>query len=317
MARANLGAALAQLRKYDEAIAEYEKALRLNPQLTPVVLNLGIAHFRAGQFARAVEVLERYPETELRSSQARQLVGMSLVELGRDREALRYLEPLQASNTLEPAALYSLGLAYLHLRRTEVSDVVRLLAAKPASAALSNLLQGQVHLERLEFEKAAAELEKASSLSKELPRQSFLLGLAYLKLGRTEEARQQFEAELARTSDDFLTLYYLASALEREGDLVGARRRIEAALVVEPQSFEALKLAGSVLLKQGHAEDAARRLEQARERQPSSSEVRYLLARAYQKLGRKEDAAREFAEADKLKAQEREKESQRKPEDSA
>ncbi len=313
MARANLGVALVQLQRYDEAIREYESALRLNPQLTPVVLNLGIAHFRAGQFARAVDVLERYPETERQSSQARQLVGMSLVELGRDKEALLYLEPLQASNSLESTALYSLGLAYLHLRRPEVTGIVNVLASTPASAALSSLLQGQVHLERLEFEKAAEELEKAAGLSKELPRQRFLLGLAYSKLGRTEQARQQFESELARTPEDFLTLYYLASVLERVGDLIGARRRIEAALLIEPESFEALKLAGSVLLKQGHAGDAAQRLERALGKQPLSSDARYLLGRAYQRLGRKEDAAREFTEADRLKAQEREKEGQRKP----
>jgi tetratricopeptide (TPR) repeat protein len=313
MARANLGVALVQLQKYDEAIREYESALRLNPQLTPVVLNLGIAHFRAGQFARAVDVLERYPDTERQSSQARQLVGMSLVELGRYKEALLFLEPLQASNSLETTALYSLGLAYLHLRRPEVSDIVKVLASKPSSAALSSLLQGQVHLERLEFEKAAAELEKAASLSQELPRQRFLLGLTYLKLGRTGQARQQFEAEIVRSPEDFLTLYYLASVLEREGDLIGARQRIEAALVIEPQSFEALKLAGSVLLKQGQAAEAARRLEQALEREQSSSEARFLLGRAYQRLGRKEEAAREFTEADRLKAQEREKEGQRKP----
>src|SRR5215471_21652272 len=57
-AQANLGAVLARLGNYDEAVAAYEAALRLRPELTPILLNLGIAHYRAGRFAKATEVLE-------------------------------------------------------------------------------------------------------------------------------------------------------------------------------------------------------------------------------------------------------------------
>ncbi|MBO0722575.1 MAG: tetratricopeptide repeat protein, partial [Blastocatellia bacterium] len=36
-AHANLGAVLSRLGKYDEAVAAYQAALRLNPQLTPIL----------------------------------------------------------------------------------------------------------------------------------------------------------------------------------------------------------------------------------------------------------------------------------------
>lgn len=302
-AQANFGVVLARLGKYDEAVRAYETALRLNPSLTFVLLNVGILHYRAGQFAKAIGPLEQFdklaPGNSPGNSQARQLLGSSLVELGRDAEAITYLEPLANSREMEATSLYSLGLAYLRLHRQEVMTVSERLKARPNGEALAHLLQGQIHLEAFAFEKAVAELE---SIKTELPRQQFLLGVAYHKLGRNAEARKQFEGELKRSPDDFLTLYYLALVLDQLGDSNAARERIESALKQEPNSAEALALAGGIALKQGNATDAVRFLEQAVERQPENTETRFQLARAYQKLGRKADAAREFAEVQRRKA---------------
>jgi len=246
-------------------------------------------------------------------AQARQLLGVSLVELGRDDEAVNYLEPALQSAQVEATALYSLGLAYLRLRRGDVGNVAKRLAAREDGAALSLLLQGQAHLEEFTFEKAATELEAAEKLSADLPRIHFLLGLAYFKLGRLPEARERLERELSQAPDDFLTLYYLASLLEKQNDLDSAGRRIEAALAQQPQSVEALTLAGSVFFKQGRTAESVRALEQATRERPGDAEARYLLARGYQKLGRKQEAAREFKEVERLKARANEREKERKP----
>jgi tetratricopeptide (TPR) repeat protein len=246
-------------------------------------------------------------------AQARQLLGVSLVELGRDDEAVNYLEPALQSARAEATALYSLGLAYLRLRRGDVGGVAKRLAAREDGAALSLLLQGQAHLEEFAFEKAATELEAAAKLSADLPRINFLLGLAYFKLGRLPEARERLELELSQAPDDFLTLFYLASLLEKQNDLDSAGRRIEAALAQQPRSVEALTLAGSVFFKQGRTAESVRALERATREQPDNSEARYLLARGYQKLGRKQEAAREFKEVERLKTQANRREKEPKP----
>ncbi|HYE75159.1 MAG TPA: tetratricopeptide repeat protein, partial [Blastocatellia bacterium] len=198
-AQANLGVVLARLGNYTEAIKAYEEALRLKPELTPILLNLGIAHYKAGQFAKAVEVLERVIVIAPNHTQARQLIGISLVELGRDADAIIYLEPALSSAQTEATTLYSLGLAYLRLHRSEVSRVVEQLASRSDGAALGHLLHGQALLEEFAFEKAAAEFESAAKLSTELPRLQFLRGLTAFKLGQSGQAREYLEAELKRT----------------------------------------------------------------------------------------------------------------------
>jgi tetratricopeptide (TPR) repeat protein len=311
-AHANLGAVMSRLGRYDEAVAGYEAALRLNPQLTPVLLNLGIAHYRAGQFAKAAETLERFLTTTPGHIQARQLLGISLVALGRDADGVARLEPI--SETIDdPTALYSLGLAYLRLDRPEVKTITSRLVASSAGNPLGLLLRGQSLLSNLAYKQAAGELEEAARFNPELPRLQFSLGLSYLKLGRSQEALACFERELRQSPQDFSTLYYLAYVHELSGKLDVARARVGEAIKLEPQSPEANALLGKILFKQGKAAEAVAPLEAAVAKDPADSEKRYLLARVYQQLGRRQDAAREFAEVQRLKNQAIEQEKTRRP----
>jgi tetratricopeptide (TPR) repeat protein len=307
-AHANLGSVMSRLGKYDEAVQAYEAALRLNPKLTPILLNLGIAHYRAEKFAKAAETLERFLATTPDNIQARQLLGVSLIALGRDADGIAQLEPFLDA-TDDPTALYSLGLAYLRLNRSEVQIISARLSTSSAGKPLGHLLRGQWLLNRLEFKQAEAELEEAAKFNPELPRLQYSLGLSYLKLGRPQEALACFERELRQTPQDFSTLYYLAYVQELSGKLDGARTRVEEALKLESKSREANALLAKILFKQGKPAEAVAPLEAALLKDPTDSEKHYLLGRIYQQLGRRKDAAREFAEVQRLKneALEREK----------
>ncbi len=302
-AQANLGAVLSRLGKYDEAIVAYESAYKLAPHLTPILLNLGIAHYRAGQLAKAAETLKSFLEKRPDSMQARQLYGLSLFEIGRDEEAIVELELTLDAAQPDPAVLYSLGLAYLRLGKPGFRATLERLAAFPAGRPALHLLQGQAFLRDLEFELALEELQAAAKLHPDLPRLHLSLGLAHFKLGHNKEAIAAFEEELKRSARDFTTLYYLADALEKDGDISAAQQRIEAALKLDPQAPEAQGLLGKILFKRGKAAEAAAPLEFAAAKKPNDHELRYTLARVYQQLGRKEDAAREFAEVQRLKAE--------------
>jgi len=302
-AQANLGVVLARLGKYDEAITAYESALKLAPHLTPILLNLGIAHYRAGKFDQAIIVFQQFLEQRPDVTQARQLYGLSLAALGRDEEAVKQLEATLDAAAPDAATLYSLGLAYLRLGKPGFRATLERLAAFPAGRPALHLLQGQAFLRDQEFEKALEELQTAAKLNPDLPRLHFSLGLTHLKLGQNKEAVAAFEDEAKRSPQDFPTLYYLADALEKDGDAGAARQRVEAALKLDSQSPEANGLLGKILFKQGKASEAVKPLEFAITKNATDHELRYTLARVYQQLGRREDAAREFAEVQRLKAE--------------
>lgn len=301
-AHANLGVVLARLGKYEEAVASYEAALRLSPQTTPLLLNLGIAHYRAGQFAKAIESFDKLLQIKPDLVQARQLYGLSLSALGRDEEALRQLEPTLDVAPPDPAVLYSLGLAYLRLGKSGLRATLERLAAIPAGLPALHLLQGQAFLRDRDYDRALEELQAAVRLNPELPRLYFSLGLSYFMLGQNTEAIAAFENEARRNPLDTPSLYYLAEAYEKDGNLKEARRWVEKALKIDPELPEANGLFGKILFKQGKAEEALKPLEFATAKKSDDHELRYTLARVYQQLGRREDAAREFAVVQKLKA---------------
>lgn len=312
-AHANLGVLLARMGKYEEAIAAYETAYRLAPHLTPILLNLGIAHYRAGQLSKAVEVFPRFLEKHPDSAQARQLYGLSLVGLERYEEAIEQLEPTRDGTPPDPAALYTLGLAYLRMGKPGLRATLERLASFPAGLPALHLLQGQAFLRDQEFDQALEELTEAERLNPDLPRLYYALGLAHQQLGHTKKAIAAFETELRRSPRDASTINFLALVLEADGNLTEAQQRVNEALKLDPQSPEANGLSGKILFKQGKAAEALKPLEFTVSKKPNDHEQRYLLARVYQQLGRREDAAREFAEVQRLKAKQLESDRARAP----
>jgi tetratricopeptide (TPR) repeat protein len=53
-----------QQEKWDEAIAEFQEAIRLDPEFSAAYLGLGYSHVRKGGFEQAIAALEKYLQLE-------------------------------------------------------------------------------------------------------------------------------------------------------------------------------------------------------------------------------------------------------------
>ncbi|MBL8203976.1 MAG: tetratricopeptide repeat protein [Blastocatellia bacterium] len=304
-AQANLGVVLARMGKTDEAIIAYETALKLAPHLTPIYLNLGILYFRINEFEKAINTFDKFLETNPSHLQARQLLGLSLVEISYNTAAIEQLVPTLAVAPNDPAILYSLGLAYIRTNQLkEAEGLIQKLAVLPTGLAVSHLLKGQLQLARFEFEKAIIDLKKAGELNPELPRLHYSIGLCYYKLGLNKAGLSAFEAEVKQRPKDFTTLYYLALLHEAEGNLDPAKQYVDLALAMQPNSVEVITILGKVLSRQGKNAEAAIAIEKAVAQDPKDSLKHYLLGKIYRELGRRDDSNREFNEARRLKAEE-------------
>src|SRR5262249_21745888 len=109
------GCALALSRRYDEAAAEFEKAIRLNPNLFDAYYYFARTSFARGDVARSADLFRRASEVRQEDFQSQMLLGQSLRMLGRSeegheaiREGIRRVERVLALNPVDARAL-SLG----------------------------------------------------------------------------------------------------------------------------------------------------------------------------------------------------------------
>jgi Tfp pilus assembly protein PilF len=114
----NLGEALAGKGRLDEAIAHFEKALQIDPSHAGAHANLGAVLARAGRVDQAIPHLERAIEIKPDDIGAHKNLGLALAGKGRFEEATRcWEEAVRLSGGRDPALLDLLGRGYAALSR--------------------------------------------------------------------------------------------------------------------------------------------------------------------------------------------------------
>ena len=162
-----LGQANAQQGDFDAAIEALQRALRLKPDVPEANATLGVIYLRQGKLEEAEAALRAELSARPADSLSQQHLAIVLELLQRPQEAIAILRPL--------------------------------LAARPDLSG-SRYLLGKLVLAQGDAAEAVTHLEAAMKLAPEDANIRYQLGRAYQKLGRTEQAEQQFE-EFRRIKD--------------------------------------------------------------------------------------------------------------------
>ncbi len=117
-ARLGLGEALMQQGKYDKAAEQFAKVLELQPENSAARLQLGVLYGRQGKYDEAVaafsEVLRREPD----NTAAHNNLGNVLTLQGKPEEAVKHFEKAVQLNPNHASARNNLALAYKKFGRT-------------------------------------------------------------------------------------------------------------------------------------------------------------------------------------------------------
>jgi protein O-mannosyl-transferase len=127
----NLGVALRQAGRMQEAVEQYEQALRIKPDFAAAYNNLGIALRQAGRIQEAIALYEQALRLKPDSAAAHHNLGLALRQAGKVQEAIGHYEQALRIKPDYAEAHYDLGVALQQVGRvaeaiTRYREVLRL-----------------------------------------------------------------------------------------------------------------------------------------------------------------------------------------------
>jgi predicted O-linked N-acetylglucosamine transferase (SPINDLY family) len=267
VAHNNLGNALRDLRRDEDALASYRHAIELNPGYGKAQLNLGLLLLERQQPGQALVHLEQAARANPQDSHAHLHRGMALVELGRAGEALESIDWAIGLSPSDAVAHNARGVALraLHRHGEALASYERAIAADPAYAE-AHFNRGITLMDLGRADDAAASYERAVVLAPALVEAHNNLGNAYRSLKRYADAIRSYERALELKPDyPFLagTLQLVKRQICDWRDNDPAIARLEAMVARQDEAsppFAMLALSGSaVVQRQCAAMWAARR----------------------------------------------------------
>lgn len=302
---AHLGLLEARQERYAEAVSFYSKAMKLNPQMQGLRLNLGLAFFKNGDYKQAIEIfdplLKAAPASSPDAQKLRILVGMSQYGLGQYSAAIPYLQKAAENDAANLPLLLDLAHSCLLAKQFPcVLDAFHKLVAANAESAEADMLVGEALDEMKDTNGALRELHAAAAINSKLPNVHFGIGYLLWTQGEYDEAAKEFRAEIANDPDHVQAALYLADARIQMNQMEEALPLLENIVRVNPTSAMGHLDLGIVYADANRREDALRELQAAVQIAPDNVSAHYRMARLYRSMGKADAAREEFDKASKL-----------------
>ena len=239
-AQYNLGVALSKLNRMPEAIEHWQQAVRIAPHFAEARNNLGFALLEQGKVAEAVAQFEQALRIKPDYAEVHNNLGNALMEAGRATEAMEQYKQALRINSDYSKAHYNLGLALEKVSRLQeaLGHYEQALRLNPDDAVTHDSL-GRVLMRLGRVQEAVEHWTQALRLRPDYVEAHNNLGSALLGMGRVQEAIGHYKQALRIKPDYAKAHYNLGIALEQEGRMQEARGQYEQALRLNPEFVEA------------------------------------------------------------------------------
>ncbi len=312
----NLGVAYYFHKQRGEALAAFEKALQLKPNLVSALIFSGIANYDLSKPAQATKLLERAVELSPADPLAQTWLAHSYAAQSRFREAIEHFLVAQERSPNDVDIWYGLGQAYMELGRQEVERLTEI--APKGSRVLQ--LAGDLWLLRGEQSNALALYQEALKRRPGLPEVQQIVAQLLGQQGKSqpvevspsppvvanspspedahylaatqfrERAHSAFERISALGANSYRAHQVLAESLQAQGRVNEALAEYRAALSLKPDLAGVHREIGDLLMGEGKATEALEEYRAELLLRPHDAQVHYRMGRALIVLGNGEDA---------------------------
>ncbi|OLD61844.1 MAG: hypothetical protein AUI53_04000 [Acidobacteria bacterium 13_1_40CM_2_60_7] len=287
-----------QAGRVQEALAEFSKAVRLDRNYLPSLLQIADLLSSSGQVFEAYGVLQHAVSIAPASAEVHSLLGRCFSRLEKPKEARQeFRRALELNpNLAEP----DYGLAVMELRQGRLAEarhhIERFLQRAPGDESAKEVL-ARICFEMKDYDAALAtyaQFEKA-----DLARASIQKEMAHtlLAAGRYAEAEQAFLAVLEREPTDRDALRGLFDSRYKRGAYKEAIEAMEQIAKLEPRSCEPLLLLARAYRRLNQFPQAHQRAQRCLELEPDHAGAHFLMGWTWYSEGDLEKAKTELEQA--------------------
>lgn len=299
----NLGATLAGLGRFEEAIPEYKEALREKPGLRDAELNLAIAYYKMGRIGDAAQELVKGFSASPPKMQPKMLLADCYFRMGRNKEVIRLLEPVENTQQNDLAVTYMLGTALIRDKQVNKGQELVDRILRHGNTAAAHLMLGSAKMAVRDLAGARDEFAKAVQLDPNLPEAHGLYAQALEATGDPDHAMGQFRAELKNNPYDYNSNLQVGVLLTEDHQFDEAMKYFRRALNTRPGDIATRYQIATIHFQQGQTEEAKRELEAIVKEAPDFRSAHVTLATAYYRLKDTADGNRERAIVRRLTAE--------------
>jgi tetratricopeptide (TPR) repeat protein len=302
---ARLGVLEARQEHYKEAVPLYRKALAMNPNVSGLRLNLGLALFKSGDLKGALPEFEKslkaHPPDSADAQRLTILIGMCHYGLAQYAEAVPYLKQAAANDKQNLPLRLALAHSCLWSKQNQcVMDTYHEILALNPDSAEADMIAGEALDEMKDNAGSTRMFRAAVKANPKEPNAHFGLGYLLWTQKIYPEAATEFKAELENDPNHVQALEYLGDTLIQLNQPEQAKPYLEKTVKLDPSQWLAHLDLGIILSDAGENEAALRELQIAEKQKPDDVNVHWRLGRLYRTMGRKEEAKLQFDKASTL-----------------
>lgn len=295
--------------KFDDSIRQFQQVLASDPACPQVNFFLGVSYFGKGDCTRAIDHFDRELKGNAPHPRTHYYLALAFQSCGRVEEATSQLNQSLLQEPKDADALYELARIY---KNASLRSIEMLKALDPDSFQL-HALMGEVYADQEKYSEAIDEYQAALVKRPDAPGMHFVIGVAYWAQRQMEPAEKAFKDAYAENPSDPMTNLYLGDIAVRYQRFAEALPFLVVAHQAQPNMPQVHVLLGQCYQSQKEFQKAKDEFLAAIKADPGAAQPHYLLAKVYRELRDMPAGVAELSEFDRLSKIEKEKSSQRSP----
>jgi len=237
----NWGAILQSQGKQDDAVAKYEEALRLDPELALAYVNIGRVSQAKGDKAGAVEQFEKAIAVDPLFADAYTEWGLQLAEDNQIAKAIEMYHKAIEVNSNYAIAYNNLGYALeTQGKRAEAIENYRIAVDKDPFYETAYLNWGHVLLSQRQYDAAIEKYKKAAELPYPSSHGYYSWGSVLFWQNKIDDAIEKFQKAIELDPKNELAYKSWAAALRRKKNYGGAIEVYQKAFNEVPDYLDAI-----------------------------------------------------------------------------